>query len=88
MQKEKKLKPGTFIRKMHQSLQTRYTEHIIQHSLPQKLLLQPEPPLDLDQCQETWLKKEERVRNTKSKFFSVPQRMPVPQKKEKNVPPR
>ncbi|XP_051977937.1 uncharacterized protein LOC127639766 [Xyrauchen texanus] len=70
---------------MHQSLQTRYTEHIILHNLPQKLLLQPEPPLNLDQCQETWMKKEERFPNTKSKFFSVPQRMPVPQKKKRRI---
>ncbi|XP_016120484.1 uncharacterized protein [Sinocyclocheilus grahami] len=77
MQKEKKVKPGTFIRKMHQSLQARYTENIIQHNLPQKLLLQPEPPVNLDQSQETWMKKkEERFPSTKSKFYSVPQKIP------------
>ncbi|XP_051948584.1 uncharacterized protein LOC127629698 [Xyrauchen texanus] len=86
MHKQQNVKPGIFIRKTHQSLQTRYTQHIILHNLPQKLLLQPEPPLNLDQCQETWMKKkEERFPNTKSKFFSVPQRMPVPQKKKRRI---
>ncbi len=45
---------------MHQSLKGRYTESIIQHNLPLKLLLQPEPPetpVNLDQSQETWMKK-------------------------------
>ncbi|CAM4608791.1 unnamed protein product [Leuciscus chuanchicus] len=81
-----KVKPGTFIRKLHQSLQARYTEDIIQHNLPQKLFLQPEPPLNLDQCRETWMKKKEKhFPDTKSKFFSVPQNMPVPQKKKRMI---
>ncbi|CAM4608903.1 unnamed protein product [Leuciscus chuanchicus] len=46
----------------------------------------PEPPLNLDQCRETWMKKkEERFPDTKSKFFSVPQNMPVPQKKKRMI---
>ncbi len=60
MEKGKQNKPGTFIRKMQQSLKGRYTESIIQHNLPLKLLLQPEPPetsVNLDQSQETWMKK-------------------------------
>lgn len=76
MHKEKKVKPGTFIRKMHKSLQARYTEHIIKHELPQK----PEAPLNLDQSQETW-KKEECFPSTKFKFFSVPHKIPAPQKR-------
>ncbi|ROL52206.1 hypothetical protein DPX16_6083 [Anabarilius grahami] len=80
MHKEKKVKPVTFIRKMHKSLQARYTEHIIKHELPQKLLRQPEAPLNLDQSQETWKKKEECFPSTKSKFFSVPHKIPAPQK--------
>lgn len=82
MHKEKKVKPGTFIRKMHKSLQVRYTEHIIKHELPQKLVRQPEAPLNLDQSQETWKKKEERFPSTKSKFFSVPHKIPAPQKED------
>jgi len=57
MHKEKKVKPGTFIREINQSLQARYTENIIQHNLPQEIFLKPEPPMTLDQCQETWMKK-------------------------------
>ncbi len=108
MEKGKQNKPGTFIRKMHQSLKGRYTESIIQHNLPLKLLLQPEPPetpvnldqsqetwmkknlpqkpllqpetpVNLDQSQETWMKKnQEPFPSTKSKFYSVPQKIPVP----------
>ncbi|ROJ25348.1 Alpha-(1,3)-fucosyltransferase 4 [Anabarilius grahami] len=65
---------------MHKSLQVRYREHIIKHELPQKLLRQPEAPLNLDQSQETWKKKEECFPSTKSKFFSVPHKIPAPQK--------
>ncbi len=75
MEKGKQNKPGTFIRKMHQSLKGRYTESIIQHNLPLKLLLQPEPPetpVNLDQSQETWMKKnQERFPSTKSKGASL-----------------
>ncbi|KAF4114297.1 hypothetical protein G5714_004520 [Onychostoma macrolepis] len=111
-------KTGTFIRKMHQSLQGRYTENIIQHKLPQKLLLQPEPPetpvnldlsqetwmktnlpqkpllqpeppetpVNLDQSKETWMKtNQERFPSTKSKFYSVPQKIPVPKKRRLDV---
>ncbi|XP_048017998.1 uncharacterized protein LOC125249699 [Megalobrama amblycephala] len=80
MHKGKKVNPGVFIRKMRKSLQERYREHIIKHELPQKLLCQPEEPLNLDQSQETW-KKEECFPSTKSKFFSVPQKVPAPPKK-------
>ncbi len=89
MEKGKRNKPQTFIRKMHQSLKGRYTESIIQHNLPLKLLLQPEPletPVNLDQSQETWMKKnQERFPSTKSKFYSVPQKIPVPKKRRLDV---
>ncbi len=89
MEKGKQNKPGTIIRKMHQSLKGRYTESIIQHNLPLKLLLQPEPPetpVNLDQSQETWMKKnQERFPSTKSKFYSVPQKIPVPKKRRLDV---
>ncbi len=115
MEKGKQNKPGTFIRKMHQSLKGRYTENIIQHNLPLKLLLQPEPPetpvnldqsletwmkknlpqkpllqpetpVNLDQSQETWMKKnQERFPSTKSKIYSVPQKIPVPKKRRLDV---
>ncbi|KAF4114334.1 hypothetical protein G5714_004557 [Onychostoma macrolepis] len=103
---------GDLSRKMHQSLQGRYTENIIQHKLPQKLLLQPETPVNLDQSQETWMKtnlpqkpllqpeppvnldqsqetwmktNQERFPSTKSKFYSVPQKIPVPKKRRLDV---
>ncbi len=86
MEKGKQNKPGTFIIKMHQSLKGRYTESIIQHNLPLKLLLQPETPVNLDQSQETWMKKnQERFPSTKSKFYSVPQKIPVPKKRRLDV---
>ncbi len=112
MEKGKQNKPGTFIIKMHQSLKGRYTESIIQHNLPLKLLLQPETPVNLDQSQETWMKKnlpqkpllqpetpvnldqsqetwmkknQEHFPSTKSKFYSVPQKIPVPKKRRLDV---
>ncbi len=86
MEKGKQNKPGTFIRKMHQSLKGRYTESNIQHNLPLKLLLQPETPVNLNQSQETWMKKnQERFPSTKSKFYSVPQKIPVPKKRRLDV---
>ncbi|XP_057186027.1 uncharacterized protein LOC130551974 isoform X2 [Triplophysa rosa] len=79
---KKKLRPGMFIRKMHRSMQGRYTEHIIQHNLSQELLLKPLAPMNLlDQSKETWMRKDQERRPvTKSKFFSVPESVPVPQK--------
>ncbi|KAA0724108.1 hypothetical protein E1301_Tti019644 [Triplophysa tibetana] len=79
---KKKLRPGTFIRKMHRSMQGRYTEHIIQHNLSQELLLKPLAPMNLlDQSKETWMRKDQERRPvTKSKFFSAPESVPVPQK--------
>ncbi len=47
-------------------------ENIIQHNLPQKLLLQPEPPMNLDESQETRM--EEHFPSTNSKLVSVPQK--------------
>lgn len=79
---KKKLRPGTFIRTMFRSMQGRYTEHIIQHNLSQELLLKPLAPMNLlDQSKETWMRKDqERFPVSKSKFFSVPESVPVPQK--------
>lgn len=79
---KKKLRPGKFIRTMHRSMQGRYTEHIIQHNLSQELLLKPLAPMNiLDQSKETWMRRDqERLPVTKSKFFSVPESVPVPQK--------
>ncbi|XP_073783766.1 uncharacterized protein isoform X3 [Danio rerio] len=81
LHKGKKLKPGTFIRKMHQSLQARYKEHIIQHKLPQEILFQPQPPTTLDQSQETCMKEKEHASSTKSEFYSVPQNVSAPKKR-------
>ncbi|KAG9260553.1 hypothetical protein AMEX_G256 [Astyanax mexicanus] len=82
--KRKYIRPGAFIRKMHCSLQARFIEHIMQNNLSQELLLKPLPPKSISHSQETWAKREEaNSTTTKSKYFSAPQSVPLPQGKKK-----
>lgn len=72
---------------MFQSLQGRYTEHIMKQNLPQALLMKPVQPKNLEHSQETWIKKnKERISATRSKYFSVPSNIPGPQKKQTMIP--
>lgn len=82
MAKMKKMTPGTFIRKMFTSLQGRYKEHVIQNKLSQGLLLKPAPPVDGGEPQESWMRKQTTFLAKKSKFYSAPNRVPVPHKKK------
>lgn len=81
MAKMKKMTPGTFIRKMFTSLQGHFKEHVIQNKLSQGLLLKPAPPVDGGEPQESWMRKQTRFLAKKSKFYSAPNRVPVPHKK-------
>ncbi|XP_048062454.1 uncharacterized protein LOC125277911 [Megalobrama amblycephala] len=87
LQKARRLRPGNFVRKMYASLQGRYTEHIMQHGLSQKLLKSPRNLKDIRFAEESWAKKEEKTGSSKaghSKFYSVPPRIPGPKKKAKS----
>ncbi|XP_036420100.1 uncharacterized protein LOC118803722 [Colossoma macropomum] len=88
--KQKSLRPGEFVRKMHTSMQGRYKEHILQLDFPEKLLVKPLKALqkNLEQSQEEWAKKQEKdPKDFKSKYFSVPEDIPEPKalkRKRKN----
>jgi len=81
LRKQKKLRPGTFVRYMYGSLQGRYREHIMSHNLSEQLLLKTVLPKDITQSKEGWAKKDQRKTNTaRSKYFNAPTTAPVPKR--------
>ena len=82
LRKKKQLRPGTFIRTMYRSLQNRYIEHILKHNLPDRLITKPQTFMDIKLSEETWAKKDHpEVKVGQSKYYTAPDRMPVPKQK-------
>ena len=82
LRKQRRLRPGTFVRKMHGSLQGfRYSEHIMCHNFSEQLLLKPSEPKDITQSQEGWAQRNGATHTTaKSKFYTAPKTVPVPKR--------
>ena len=81
LEKQRQLKPGTFVRKMYASLQGRYREHILSHNLSEQLLLKHMLPKDINQSQEGWAKRDGAKPQTgSSKFYTAPKTVPVPKR--------
>ncbi|KAF4114077.1 hypothetical protein G5714_004300 [Onychostoma macrolepis] len=54
------------------------------HNLSEDLLLKPRPPMDISHSQETWMKRRKtQLSGKKSKYFSAPNDIPCPQKKQR-----
>lgn len=83
LRKKKQMRPGNFIRTMYTSLHGRYIEHSMQNDLPDHLIAKPLKSKDVKFSEETWAKKNEKSEGKvgRSKFYSVPDTIPVPKKK-------
>ncbi|KAF1371411.1 hypothetical protein PFLUV_G00278600, partial [Perca fluviatilis] len=78
LQKERFLRPGVFIQKLHASLRARYMEHSLQYGLTLN-----QKPLRcrvdlLDHSEEQWAKRTVTSRQTKTKYFDPPKNLPTP----------
>ncbi|KAF0039273.1 hypothetical protein F2P81_007508 [Scophthalmus maximus] len=81
LRNQRRLRPGTFVRKMYGSLQGRYREHIMSHNLSEHLLLKIMQPKDIIQSQEGWAKRVgTKPQTTSSKFYTAPITVPVPKR--------
>ncbi|XP_067260358.1 uncharacterized protein [Chanodichthys erythropterus] len=72
---------------MYASLKGRYREHIINHNLPENLLVRPlRPKKSVVFAEESWAKREEPApkQEGKSKYYSIPKKEPKPKTKVKS----
>ncbi len=81
LRKQRRLRPGTFVRQMYGSLQGRYREHVMAHNFSERLLLRPISKKDITQSQEGWAKRDgSKPQTAKSKFYTAPSTVPFPKK--------
>lgn len=81
LEKQRRLRPGAFVRKMYGSLQGRYREHIMAHIFSEHLLLRPISRKDITQSQEGWPKRDgSKPQTANSKFYTPPLTVPIPKK--------
>ncbi|KAL0199341.1 hypothetical protein M9458_007881, partial [Cirrhinus mrigala] len=69
---------------MYASLKGRYREHIINHGLPENLLVRPvRPKKSVVFAEESWAKREEPApqKAERSKYYSIPKKEPKPKTK-------
>lgn len=81
LHKKRKFRPAEFIQRMYASLKGRYREHIINHSLPENLLVRPmRPKKTVVFAEENWAKREEPApkKAERSKYYKVPKKEPKP----------
>ncbi|RVE75136.1 hypothetical protein OJAV_G00013560 [Oryzias javanicus] len=89
LQKKLKLRPASFIRKMHVDLQGRYKEHIINNNFSEELLTANRDSRQIMQAQEGWAKCDDNCRSKKkkSKYFTSPKITPQPKGTKKRPSP-
>ncbi|XP_073715784.1 uncharacterized protein [Misgurnus anguillicaudatus] len=82
LHKKRKFRPAEFIQKMYASLKGRYTEHIINHSFPENLLVRPIRPMKhtVELAEESWSRREMPTPQnaSRSKYYSTPKKDPKP----------
>ena len=80
LRKQRFLRPGTFVRKLHTSLQGRYKEHILQYGLNPELLIRPLRGKDdkLEHSEEQWAKLSVSAAPKRTKYFHPPRKIPAP----------
>ena len=80
LRRERFLRPGSFIRKLHTSLCGRYKEHILQYGLNQELLGRPLKDREehLEHAEEQWGKRSVRAAPKRTKYFHPPHKIPAP----------
>jgi len=78
--KERFLRPGSFIRKLHTSLHGRYKEHVLQYGLNLKLLNIPLKGKEelLEHSEEKWGKRSVSAAPKRTKYFHPPYKIPAP----------